>query len=91
MGMFDTVIYPETKCRTCGKPVTEYQSKSGFCHLLEVTPEQLREDALRDGADEVIFYGYCNRDWNSPNQDYPHGNHFRVTADKVEEAPEYDR
>lgn len=85
MGMFDWIIYEETKCRYCDTPVTEYQSKSGECELQHLTPEQL---LTQSDDTEAVFYGYCNLDWNS--KPTPHGNHFRVTDDGVSEAPEYD-
>lgn len=75
MGMFDYVVYPETVCRTCGEPVTEYQSKDGECELKHLTPEQL---LFQSGEDEAFFYGYCDRDWNT--KPYPHCNNFKITA-----------
>lgn len=85
MGMFDYVIYPETKCRTCETSVTEYQSKAGECELQHLTPQQL----LAQSDDEVtVFYGYCDLDWNK--KPYPHDNHFIVTENGVKEAPQLE-
>jgi hypothetical protein len=49
MGMFDYVKYPETPCKNCGEPLTEFQSKDGPCELLTLLP-----------ADVNKFYEFCN-------------------------------
>lgn len=60
MGMFDYVIREPVKCPGCGRELNDFQSKSGFCHLLKVTPEQLIEDSKRlYGNDIVEYYDYC--------------------------------
>lgn len=72
MGMFDWIVYKETECSACGTPVKEYQSKSGMCELNRLSPAELVVQA----GGEAIFYGYCDRDWNSDKK--PHCNTFEV-------------
>lgn len=60
MGMFDHVIREPVKCPGCGRELNDFQSKSGFCRLLKVTPERLIEDSKRlYDSDIVEYYGYC--------------------------------
>ena len=60
MGMYDCVIREPVKCPSCGRELNNFQSKSGFCDLLKVTPEQLIEDSKRlCGNDIVEYYDYC--------------------------------
>ena len=60
MGMYDTVKREPVKCPGCGRELKSFQSKSGFCQLLTVTPEQLVEDCYRKwGYRGAEYYAYC--------------------------------
>ena len=60
MGMFDRVKRDAIKCPTCGKTIDDFQTKSGHCHLFNLTEDELIADAKRLGNDEPYYYGYCN-------------------------------
>lgn len=59
MGMYDTVKRQAIKCPTCGQIIDDFQSKSGICHLFNVTEDELIADAKRFGVDQPYYYGYC--------------------------------
>lgn len=61
---YDNVIHEPVACPQCGAKITEFQSKSGFCLLLRVTPDQLVQDYERRWGkstddDRPFYYAYC--------------------------------
>lgn len=64
MSLYDHIKRDSIKCPTCGATMDDFQSKSGFCHFLILTPKELVKDAERLGDIEsedrhVQYYDYC--------------------------------
>ncbi len=55
MGMFDYIEY-SGKCIGCNEPLTDIQSKSGYCELQTLTPQKL----FAQGGYGSTFYSYCD-------------------------------
>lgn len=85
MGMFDNIKREEIVCPHCKKGIIkDFQSKSGICHNLYLTEEELIQDAKRFQVDQPYYYGYCPECETRVDFEYIPG-HWEQTYETQEE------